>query len=160
MISIVDHRKAFNIITHDSLLIFQCTDKLVPCAAQIKHSDSLSEDVLNAYNTVMDNYPPDNSKHALILGPGDAKEIATEDLGQSIAGRSTEDIAAVLLSEGYCTSVTIVHGEEKFLAKYPFLQNVDFASFPGYSSEITDSLFLGGIANISETALAHQGIYI
>lgn len=150
MISILENRKAFNIVANDSLLIFQFSNNLIPCAAQIVYSHDaasadLSVSVLHAYNSIMEEYPPDNAKVALIF--------------DNLCNPLAEQTASVLISEGYCKSVYIVSNEESFLEMYPFLTSVSTSHFPIYANEITDALYLGGIGSVNDRALTDLGDY-
>ena len=140
-------RRAFNIVAHDSILLLQFSERLIPGACQIKISEEcdMSTAILNAYNEIMDEYPPDNRKIALILGGGAVQ---------------AEKAASVLIGEEYCKKVLVLSYEEAFLRQYSFLVGVKMADFPNYPSEITDSLYLGGIGNLNQDALSHLGMFI
>lgn len=143
MISVIDNRKAFNIICGDSLLIFQFSNHLVPCAAQVEVIGDLNDAVRIAYETIMDQYPPDDSKTALIM--------------DNSSSPHAEQVATYLMCEGYCSKCFIVPDEVSFLAKYSFLVNTVTTDFPIYASEITDNLYLGGISCLEERVLFLQG---
>lgn len=158
MITVLENRRAFNIIANDSLLVFQFTDNLVPCAAQITYTKSsvqednrdhagkngsLSESILQAYNKIVGEYPPDNKNMALIL--------------DNVSCPVAEQAASILITEGYCKSVYIVPDEDSFLELYPFLTKIGTSQIPVYASEITDTLYLGGISSVDERALSDLG---
>lgn len=142
MIQVIDHRKAFNIIVQDSILIFQFSSNLVPRSNQISMCESLSDAVLASYNDCMENFPPDEQTKALILDNDDLL---------------AENVAAILLTGGYCKKVMIAPNEKEFLERYNFLLSAD-ASNRNYASEILDHLYLGGLMNMDENVLSDQGI--
>ena len=144
MISYIDHTKAFNVITQDSLLVFQLTNKLVPCAAHIAigpHQD-VETAVLEAYNYIMENFPPDYSKKALIMGETEME---------------MESVASSLISGGYCRETVLMCGEKDFLTRYPFLVDMKPSEFPIYATQITESLYVGGAGCLQRHSLQHQG---
>jgi hypothetical protein len=126
-------KQAFNIICHDSVLIFQFggTQNL-PIACRVTNTSP--ESMKNAYTTIMDNYPPDDKKIAVI--------ICFSSLEVSVVEKelSKVDVKELFICDG-----------DELISKYPFIETFSLeCTFRYYPNAILDYLYLGSACSLTD----------
>ena len=141
----ISHRHAFNIIYHESILIFQDGVNHLPFLANISpdnSENSLSKRIQLAYDTIMRECPPDSKRSALLIG-----ESCSE----------FDEIADALQSLGV-QQLYICREGNKIVASFPFISEYNPETWRYYPSAILDNLFLGPASCLSdEEALVDLG---
>ena len=134
---------AYNILTHESICVFQETMDLFPCSVTVvnlgcKTQTEWEVQIREAYQLIRDEILPDQMSRAMVLGNStEFKEI----------------VASTLLSLNLCASILVISAEESFVAeKYRFLiARAKSNSMPiFYPNEVLPNLFLGPLPCLND----------
>lgn len=137
---------AFNLFSSESILVLDCCLTPGPTldgAGCLRPEPPLVEAAGHAYTDVMDNYPPDNSRTAIVLH---------DESGRGLA------LAEWLAKERRCSRVVTVCKAD-LAQRYPFILGVPYAELPTFPSEVIPGrMFLGPAACLRGGACRMLGI--